>query len=69
MGIDVGVARIEYNYAPEPGPVHEFVKFLMEHDFDADWWMGSEGNILVGYARDSMRGMVNRYVHTRAWTG
>ena len=65
MGIDVGIARIQYGHAPPRGVVYEFTRFLIHHNHDADWRLASEENVLVEYSQDSMRRMVERYAEAQ----
>ena len=61
MGLDVGVARIDYGYLPR-GPAYGFAWHLVHSNREADWGFSKGENVLSEYTRGNMLAQVDRYV-------
>ena len=61
MGLDVGVVRIEYLERPR-GPAHKFLRYLIHHNYEADWGFSSNENVIVEYTRRNMLDQVDAFV-------
>ena len=65
MGLDVGVARIEYGYLPR-GPAYDFAWYLVHNNHESDWGFSKCENVLSEYTRANMLDQVDGYIE---WKG
>ena len=60
MGLDIGVVQIEYLKRPDR-VVYDFMRFLNDNSYEADWHVVDGGHAFVEYTRENMLGQLDRY--------